>query len=67
MTFSTFPSSSSRRRLAGLSAMLGTFNDFMEQDDLKKMRAVRQWGTHHAGIEHCYAHLDVILKSMLPA
>lgn len=33
-----------RRRLEGLAAMLGTFDDFMDQEDLKKMRAERQWG-----------------------
>ncbi len=32
-----------RRRLAELSKMLGTFKDFMTQDDLKGMREDRKW------------------------
>jgi len=32
-----------RRRLAKLSKMLGTFKDFMTQDDLKMMRENRKW------------------------
>lgn len=32
-----------RRRLAKLAKMLGTFKDFMTQDDLKKMREDRNW------------------------
>lgn len=32
-----------RRRLAELSKMLGTFKDFMTQDDLKAMREDRKW------------------------
>jgi Arc/MetJ family transcription regulator len=33
-----------RRRLAELSKILGTFEDFMTQDDLKVMREDRKWG-----------------------
>ena len=33
-----------RRRLAELSKILGTFEDFMNQDDLKIMREDRKWG-----------------------
>ncbi len=33
-----------RRRLTGLASMLGTFEDFMDRDDLQKMRTERQWG-----------------------
>ncbi len=32
-----------RRRLAELSKMLGTFKDFMTQDDLKIMREDKKW------------------------
>ncbi|MDP3259125.1 MAG: type II toxin-antitoxin system VapB family antitoxin [Thermodesulfovibrionales bacterium] len=32
-----------KRRLAELSKMLGTFKDFMTQDDLKAMRKDRKW------------------------
>ncbi len=32
-----------RQRLAKLADMLGTFDDFMTQDDLKKMREDRKW------------------------
>lgn len=32
-----------RRRLAELSRVLGTFNEFMTQDDLKVMREDRKW------------------------
>jgi len=32
-----------KRRLAELSKMLGTFKDFMTQDDLKAMREDRKW------------------------
>ena len=33
-----------RRRLAELAKMLGTFSDFMNQEDLKIMRKERTWG-----------------------
>jgi hypothetical protein len=33
-----------RRRLAALATMLGSFNDFMDQEDLKIMREERTWG-----------------------
>ncbi len=33
-----------RRRLAELARMLGTFKDFMTQEDLKIMREERKWG-----------------------
>jgi hypothetical protein len=33
-----------RKRLAELSMMLGTFKDFMTQDDLKNMREDKKWG-----------------------
>ena len=32
-----------RQRLAKLAKMLGTFDDFMTQDDLEKMREDRKW------------------------
>jgi hypothetical protein len=32
-----------RKRLAELAKMLGTFKDFMTQDDLKNMREDRKW------------------------
>lgn len=32
-----------RRRLAELSKMLGTFKDFITQDDLKIMREDKKW------------------------
>ncbi len=32
-----------KRRLAELSKMLGTFKDFMTQNDLKAMREDRKW------------------------
>jgi len=32
-----------RRRLAELSKMLGTFKDFMTQDELKTMREDKKW------------------------
>ena len=32
-----------RKRLAQLAKVLGTFEDFMSQDDLKKMREDRKW------------------------
>lgn len=32
-----------RRRLAELSRVLGTFSEFMTQDDLKVMREDRKW------------------------
>ena len=32
-----------RRRLAELSKILGTFEDFMTQDDLKVMREDKKW------------------------
>lgn len=32
-----------RRRLARLSDVLGTFSDFMSQDDLKKIRENDKW------------------------
>jgi Arc/MetJ family transcription regulator len=32
-----------KRRLAELSKMLGTFKDFMTQDDLKIMRENKKW------------------------
>jgi Arc/MetJ family transcription regulator len=34
-----------RRRLADLARILGTFKDFMTQEDLKKMREVGEWKT----------------------
>ncbi|MEK6691646.1 MAG: type II toxin-antitoxin system VapB family antitoxin [Nitrospirota bacterium] len=33
-----------RRRLSELARMLGTFKDFMTQEDLKVMREDRKWG-----------------------
>jgi Arc/MetJ family transcription regulator len=33
-----------RRRLAELAKMLGSFTDFMDQEDLKTMREERTWG-----------------------
>ncbi len=33
-----------RRRLSELARMLGTFKDFMTQEDLKAMREDRKWG-----------------------
>lgn len=32
-----------RRRLASLASMLGTFKEFIDQDDLRTMREDRQW------------------------
>lgn len=32
-----------RKKLAELSRMLGTFKDFMTQDDLKNMREDKKW------------------------
>lgn len=32
-----------RKRLAELAGMLGTFKDFMTQDDLKNMREDKKW------------------------
>lgn len=32
-----------RKRLAELARMLGTFKDFMTQDDLKNMREDKKW------------------------
>ena len=32
-----------RHRLAGLVKMLGTFEDFMTQEDLKEMREDKRW------------------------
>lgn len=32
-----------RQRLARLAKTLGTFNNFMTQDDLKKMREDKRW------------------------
>lgn len=33
-----------KHRLARLAEMLGTFRDFISQDDLKTMREVKKWG-----------------------
>jgi Arc/MetJ family transcription regulator len=33
-----------RRRLSELARMLGTFKDFMTQEDLKVIREDRKWG-----------------------
>ncbi len=33
-----------RRRLSELAKMLGTFENFMEQEDLKIMREDKKWG-----------------------
>ncbi|MHB8882843.1 MAG: type II toxin-antitoxin system VapB family antitoxin [Thermodesulfovibrionales bacterium] len=34
-----------RQRLAELAAVLGTFQDFMTQDDLTEMRKERKWSS----------------------